>query len=191
MGVSFIVKHNAVFLDRDGVLNQAIIKNGKPYPPRSVDELAVISGVPHALAKLKQAGYLLIGATNQPDVARGITPREWVESIHQLLMSQLPLDDLRVCFHDDSDDCLCRKPRPGLLLEAAKDHHIALETSYMIGDRWKDIEAGSRAGCKTILLKNHYNEKPYETRPNYIANSLIEAVEWIMRDMTNETHENE
>src|SRR5262249_18704504 len=130
----------AAFLDRDGVLNRASIKDGKP--PASPAELEILPDVPDALRALKASGLLLIGATNQPDVARGIQRRDVVEAINAKLCASLPLDDLLVCFHDDRDDCACRKPRPGLLLEAAAKHGIDLTASYMVGDRWRDVGAG-------------------------------------------------
>ena len=174
------MKHRAVFLDRDGVLNAAIVINGKPYPPTSVSELLIPSGVLSALTQLKKAGFLLIGATNQPDVARGTVSRSWVDTINDMLMAELPLDDLRVCFHDDAERCACRKPAPGLLLTAAIDHNINLNNSYMIGDRWKDIEAGQRAACKTIWLNQHYEEKSPDKAPDFTASTLMEAANWIV-----------
>lgn len=169
----------AVFLDRDGVLNSAIVKNNKPYPPASLNELYIPDDVPHGLAALKAAGYVLIGATNQPDVARGTTPRELVESINARVMQVCALDDIRVCYHDDLHNCHCRKPLPGLIIEAANDHAIDLKNSIMIGDRWKDIEAGQKAGCKTIWLNQNYAEKSPEA-PDFIATSFREAIEWIL-----------
>lgn len=173
------MEHKAIFLDRDGVLNDAIIKNGKPYPPASLAELVVAADVAPALAQLKSLGYLLIGATNQPDVARGTTAKSLVESINSTLMSTLPLDDIRVCYHDDKDHCHCRKPEPGLLLQAAVDYRIDLPNSIMIGDRWKDISAGQAAGCKTIWLNRNYNESAPKYAPDYTATSLLQASEWI------------
>ncbi len=180
MGIRNVMQHKAVFLDRDGVLNAAIIKDGKPYPPASIQELVIPLGVLDALTKLKAAGFLLIGATNQPDVARGTVARAWVENINNTLMSQLPLDDLRVCFHDDAEHCACRKPAPGLLLAAAIDHNINLKNSFMIGDRWKDVEAGQRAACKTIWLNHHYAEKSPDPAPDYTTSTLTEAANWII-----------
>jgi D-glycero-D-manno-heptose 1,7-bisphosphate phosphatase len=172
----------AIFLDRDGVLNDAIIKNGKPYPPASLAELTMPSDVSTALHALKAEGFLLIGATNQPDVARGTTPRATVDAINDHLLSLLPLDEIRACYHDDADQCDCRKPLPGLLTEAAKVHHIDLANSYMIGDRWKDIEAGQLAGCKTIWLRQDYKEQAPNNPADFIAETLTDAVEWIKKN---------
>src|SRR5262249_42377374 len=144
----------AVFLDRDGVLNEATVRDGKPYAPASLEQLKIPEDVPLALARLEAAGYRLVVVTNQPDVARGDQRREVVEAINQALGSRLPLDEFRVCYHDDLDGCDCRKPMPGLLLrEPAYD----LSRSVMIGDRWRDIEAGQRAGgLATLLIDRGY-----------------------------------
>lgn len=173
------MRRKAIFLDRDGVLNAAIVRNGKPYPPSSLSELSIPKDVPSALNSLKAAGFVLIGATNQPDVARGSTLRSLVEAINAEIMKTCPLDEIRVCYHDDVDGCMCRKPLPGLLLDAANDYSLDLSQSVMIGDRWKDIEAGQRAGCKTIWLDQKYAEKAPEKAPDFIASNLTEAVEWI------------
>lgn len=170
----------AVFLDRDGVLNQAIIKNGKPYPPAHTEELMIPSDVQAGLQRLKLAGFLLIGATNQPDVARGKTDKKIVEAINTALMQQLPLDEITVCYHDDQDQCQCRKPLPGLLLEAAKKHGIDLKKSFMVGDRWKDIEAGRRAGVKTIWIDCGYAEQPASGQDCTVS-SFAAAAEWMIR----------
>ena len=149
-------KRRAVFLDRDGVLNRAIIRDGRPHTPATLDELQILPGVAEALGALRRAGFLLIGVTNQPDVARGTQERRVVEDINQALVTALPLDEIRVCYHDDPDGCDCRKPLPGLLTKAAVELDVDLPTSIMIGDRWKDIEAGYNAGCKSILINWDY-----------------------------------
>jgi D-glycero-D-manno-heptose 1,7-bisphosphate phosphatase len=176
------MQRKAIFLDRDGVLNSAIIRDGKPYPPASLSELHIPDDVPLALSELKSAGFMLIGATNQPDVARGTTPRTLVEAINTEIMKTCPLDEIRVCYHDDADACKCRKPLPGLLFDAAYDYVIDLKQSIMIGDRWKDIEAGQRAGCKTIWLNQQYSEKAPKNAPDFIAKNLKEAAEWIINN---------
>lgn len=176
-------KRKAVFLDRDGVLNQAIVRDGKPYTPASLAELVVTQDALPALKTLKAAGFMLIGATNQPDVARGTTSKAIVEEINTELMQQLPLDEIRVCFHDDADDCDCRKPKAGLLLQAAKEHDIELKDSVMIGDRWKDIAAGQAAGCKTIWINHSYQEPGPKVPPDYTAHSLQESAAWIIENL--------
>lgn len=170
----------AVFLDRDGVINEAKIVEGKPYPPASVNEVRVTEGANELLRQLKDRGFLLVVVTNQPDVRRGIATKEDVEDIHQLLGSQLPIDDFFTCYHDDDDDCSCRKPRPGLTFEAAEKHSIDLSRSFLIGDRWRDIDAGAAAGCSTVLIDYGYAEQPPRHAPGVIVQSLSEAVKWIL-----------
>jgi D-glycero-D-manno-heptose 1,7-bisphosphate phosphatase len=180
MGSRPLSAARAVFLDRDGVLNTAIVRGGKPYPPASVSELEISAGAPECLRRLKEAGYLLIVVTNQPDLARGTQTREAVAEIHAVLRSALPLDAIYVCDHDDAAGCQCRKPRPGMLLAAAKDFGIDLTSSFMIGDRWRDVEAGARAGCRSIFLDFGYAERGPETAPAITVGSLSDAVEWIL-----------
>ena len=170
----------AVFLDRDGVLNRTIVVQGTPHPPANLAELEVLPGVVQACAQLRGAGFLLIVVTNQPDVARGTQQRAVVEAINDALLSKVAIDDIRVCYHDDQDQCSCRKPQPGLLLQAAKEWQIDLSASFMVGDRWKDIESGRQAGCQTILIDGGYREAMQST-PDHRVRSLAEASEWILR----------
>ena len=171
----------AVFLDRDGVINRAIVRDGKPYPPASLEELEILPGVHEALQKLHDANYLLVVVTNQPDVARGTSKREDVELINAFLSSQLPIDDFKTCYHDGGDKCNCRKPLPGALLEAAQEHNIDLSKSFMVGDRWRDVEAGVSAGCKTFFINYRYAEKKPDA-PDFIVSSLLEAKKIILRE---------
>jgi D-glycero-D-manno-heptose 1,7-bisphosphate phosphatase len=174
------MKRKAIFLDRDGVLNDAIIREGKPFAPLSLKELTIAADAHSALQILKSAGFLLIAATNQPDVARGAATRADVDAINAKLMAALPLDEIRVCFHDNADNCHCRKPLPGMLLDAAKEYDIDLPNSFMIGDRWKDIEAGQRAGCKTILLNYDYQEEGLKHPADFVTLSLTKAAAWVI-----------
>jgi len=180
-------KQRAVFLDRDGVINRAVIRAGKPYPPASVEELDVSPEVRPALQALCRAGFLLIGATNQPDVARGITARETVEAINHKLITMLPIREILVCYHDDRDHCDCRKPKPGLLLLAAARYSIDVTGSFMIGDRWRDIEAGRRAGCTSIWIDGGYAEAWPVAPPERTVHSLAEAVAGILKLQKGET----
>lgn len=176
----------AVFLDRDGVINQPIICAGKPYPPKQIDQLVIITGVKEAIASLKADGWMVIVVTNQPDVARGSVIRADVERINFFLLQELAIDQIRTCYHDDLDQCSCRKPAPGLLLEASIDLDIDLNRSYMVGDRWRDIEAGERAGCCTIYIDYDYSErKPSNVK--YLAKNLTEAVN-IIKNVSNESN---
>ena len=173
----------AVFLDRDGVLNRAILRDGKPYPPASPAEFELLLGVETACERLASAGLLLIVVTNQPDIARGISTSADVETIGEMLRRALPLSAIRVCPHDDADGCSCRKPKPGLLLDAAREFGITLPGSFMVGDRWRDIEAGRSAGCSTVWIRCDYRE-PQPTMPDCTADSLLDAVDWIIHSKT-------
>jgi len=174
----------AVFLDRDGVINRAIVRQRRPYPPSTPAELEVLPGVDRALTALKQAGFLLIVVTNQPDVARGTTQKEVVEAINSSLASKLPIDEFFTCFHDNVDDCECRKPKPGALLAAAEKHGIDLAASFMVGDRWRDIEAGYRAGCQTLFIDYGYDEKQPD-QFDFKVSSLLEAATEILKTLEN------
>jgi D-glycero-D-manno-heptose 1,7-bisphosphate phosphatase len=169
----------AVFLDRDGVLIRAPVVDGLPLSIGSVDELELEDGVTDACAALHDAGFLLVVVTNQPEIARGALSREAVAAIHARLVELLPLDDVRVCPHDDADGCGCRKPKPGMLVEAARELGIALERSFMVGDRWKDVEAGRSAGCTCVFLDRKYSES-MPVRPDVTVRDLGEAIAWIL-----------
>lgn len=171
----------AIFLDRDGVINRAIVRDRKPYPPSNLEELEILPGVESALKKLHEAGYLLIVVTNQPDVSRGTASKEDIERINAYLSAQLPIDAFRTCYHDTRDNCECRKPLPGSLIEAAKEYQIDLSNSFMVGDRWRDIEAGVNAGCKTFFINYHYNEQQPDA-PNFIISSLEDAQKIILEE---------
>ena len=173
-------KRKAVYLDRDGVLNASVQHDGKPYPPDSLDELTLLAGAREACAAFRAAGALLFCVTNQPDVARGRARREVVEAMNAHLAAALSLDDLAVCYHDDVDDCACRKPRPGMLLDLASRHGVSLDASVMVGDRWRDIEAGRRAGCRTVFIDHGYDER----RPDgadFEGPSLTAAAPFILK----------
>ncbi len=170
----------AVFLDRDGVLNEAIVRHGKPYPPRDLSELVLRHGARAALEELKREGFLLIVVTNQPDVARGRANRADVDKINAQLAAILPLDAIEVCEHDDKEQCDCRKPKPGMILRARKKLGVDLARSFMVGDRWRDIEAGRRAGCRTILIGDGYGET-FLCAPTIKLASLPGAASWIIQ----------
>jgi D-glycero-D-manno-heptose 1,7-bisphosphate phosphatase len=169
----------AVFLDRDGVINRALVIEGRPFPPSGVEELELLPRVAEAIERLKRAGFRLIIVTNQPDVATGRQRREVVEAMHERLRREILIDDIKVCYHSDQDACACRKPQPGMLLESAAEWALDLKRSFMIGDRWRDIEAGQAVGCKTILIRYEYDERQAD-KPDAIVNSLFEASELIL-----------
>jgi D-glycero-D-manno-heptose 1,7-bisphosphate phosphatase len=164
----------AVFLDRDGVINEISVADGVPHPPNNVDEFRFLPGVREACEALSRAGYLLIIVTNQPDVARGTQTREQVEEMNRLVEQELPVDLVMTCYHDNSDACDCRKPKPGLLLHAASKWEIDLTRSFMIGDRWSDTQAGKAAGCRTILIERDYSQSD-KCKPDWIAQDLPAA----------------
>jgi len=172
----------AVFLDRDGVINRADVRDGVPHPPGRMEELEILPGVPEALARLRDAGFRLVVVTNQPDVARGTQRREVIDAMHSALAAALPLDEFRVCDHDDRDACACRKPKPGLLEAAAREAGLSLPASYMVGDRWRDVEAGRRAGCRTVFIDRAYAET-VTVDPDVTVASLPEAADWILSQL--------
>jgi D-glycero-D-manno-heptose 1,7-bisphosphate phosphatase len=171
----------AVFFDRDGVLNLAVIREGRPYPPADASSTIMLPGAGDLLSGLKHAGFLLICVTNQPDVARGIRSMSDVEAVHCKVREHLPLDDLFMCPHDDGDDCLCRKPKPGRLLEAGRKWGLDLRRSWMVGDRAGDIAAGKAAGCRTIFLDCGYAEAKPDPPADYSCRNLSEAVSFIKK----------
>jgi D-glycero-D-manno-heptose 1,7-bisphosphate phosphatase len=171
----------AVFLDRDGVINKAFIVNGVPTPARSLDQLQILPKVDEALNMLRKKGFEIVVVTNQPDVSRGALSKEMVESLHQRLELQLGIQHFYTCFHGDFDNCLCRKPRPGLLNLAAADLDIDLKKSFMIGDRWRDVSAGQLAGCRCFFLNYNYTEK-HPKMPYLEVSSLFDAVQIILEE---------
>ena len=171
----------AVFLDRDGVLNRSLVRGGRPYAPTRLEEFEWLPGIYQALDMLKGAGARLIVVTNQPDVGNGLVDQEIIEEMHRRIRVELPVDDIRVCYHRADENCACRKPLPGMIIGAAEDYGIELEQSVMIGDRWRDIEAGAAAGCRTVFIDYRY-EETRPTAPDYIVGSLPEAVPLVVRD---------
>ncbi|MBL4818721.1 MAG: HAD family hydrolase [Deltaproteobacteria bacterium] len=174
-----MLKRRAVFLDRDGVVNHPVIRNGKSYSPQSIEEFELLPGVIQAVNSLRQAGFLIVIVTNQPDVSKGTQTREVIESMHNVLWSTLSLDDIKICFHVDLDGCYCRKPKPGMLFEAARELEIDLSLSFIVGDRWRDVAAGKSAGCYTFFIDYGYAEQRPDD-PDAIVESLEEASQLIL-----------
>jgi len=173
-------KNRAVFLDRDGVVNAAIVKEGRPYPPWAVDDFQLLPGVVDACTSLRGAGFALVVATNQPDVGRGTLAQETVEEMHRIMRDQLPIDRVEVCYEaGGKQSSEFRKPRPGMLLKAARELDIDLAQSYMIGDRWRDIDCGHAAGCTTIFIDRGYDEA-LQQQPDFIAADLPSAARLIL-----------
>lgn len=173
----------AVFLDRDGVLNAPTVIDGVPHPPGSLAELEILPGVPEACQALHEAGFVLVMVTNQPDVARGVATAEAVQELNAAVGAAVGIDDVRVCFHDDADLCACRKPNPGMLTDAASDLGLDLSASFLVGDRWRDIEAGHRAGVTTVLVDYGYGESS-RVPPTKAVQDLQEASGWIIGQTT-------
>jgi D-glycero-D-manno-heptose 1,7-bisphosphate phosphatase len=172
----------AVFLDRDGVINANVERGGRPVAPRLLDEFHILPDAKSALDRLKHAGFLLVVVTNQPDVAKGLTNKADILEMHAQIRRQLPVDEIVVCYHVDCDNCSCRKPKPGMLLDAARKHNIDLSRSYIVGDRWRDIEAGRRAGCYAIFIDYGYRQDGIN-QPDKVVKSLFEAADFILADV--------
>jgi D-glycero-D-manno-heptose 1,7-bisphosphate phosphatase len=174
-----------VFLDRDGVLNRPVVRDGLPFPPAHLGEFQLYPGVGEGCQRLKNAGFLLIVVTNQPDVGRGTQSRESVEAIHAKLRADLPaLDGIEVCFHagaSHGEPCDCRKPKPGMLLRAAVDHGIDVKRSYLIGDRWRDVDCAHAAGCRAVFIDRGYREQLREI-PEFTVTTFGEAVTIILQN---------
>lgn len=161
----------AVFFDRDGVLNEIRFDAGIPKPPAQLADFRVSRGAPEACRELAALGFALVVVTNQPDVARGDQDRLVVEAMNELLCRELPILGVFVCYHDDRDDCACRKPKPGLLFQAAREFELDLSRAFLVGDRWRDVEAGRGAGCRTILLEREYSER-WRCQPDWIVSDI-------------------
>jgi len=169
----------AVFFDRDGVINQTVFRKGAHRAPADLSEFAYVEGVLETLPVLHARGYQLLVCTNQPDVARGWQPLERVLEFHRKIVADLPVARVYACFHDDAQDCACRKPKPGLLLQGRDELEIDLARSFMIGDRWKDIEAGRAAGCRTVYLRHpHDSEDPHA--PDFEITRIAQLLDIIL-----------
>jgi D-glycero-D-manno-heptose 1,7-bisphosphate phosphatase len=175
-----VSKAKAVFLDRDGVLIACLIRNGRPFPPLAMEQVEILPGVAEAVKQLADAGYVLLGASNQPDVGRGTISREFVEAVNHHLLQKLPqIRGIDACY-DFDDASPRRKPNPGMLLEAAQKYDIDLADSFMIGDRAKDVEAGHRAGCRTVFIDHGYQEPRPKPPADFTTRTLLDAAQWIL-----------
>lgn len=168
-----------VFFDRDGVLNDVVERDGEPGSPRAVSELVVTAGAADVIRRLRNADLRVFVVTNQPDVARGLMSAPESAAIMAAVRSALPLDDALVCPHDDADGCDCRKPRPGMIERLAVRWDVDTRASWVVGDRWRDADAGRAAGCKTVLLRRPYNAGD---TADVVVESLEDAAAWILSD---------
>jgi D-glycero-D-manno-heptose 1,7-bisphosphate phosphatase len=169
----------AVFLDRDGVLVVPQFHERKSYAPRRIEDFRLYPEAAASLQRLKRGGFLVAVVTNQPDVGNGLTPRSQVDAMHEIMLRELPVDALRACFHRQSDDCACRKPKPGMILEIARELGVDLARSFMVGDRRSDVEAGRAAGCTTVFIDLGYAE-PAPDAPDFIVGSVAQAADVII-----------
>jgi D-glycero-D-manno-heptose 1,7-bisphosphate phosphatase len=174
--------NRAVFLDRDGVLNAPVVRDGKPYPPQTLAEFLIYPEAAEACALLRKQGFLLVVVTNQPDVGRGTQSMEVVEAMHKQLQQFIPaIQWIEVCTapDDKSPDAYRRKPAPGMVLDAAKALDIDVSRSYLVGDRWRDIECGHAAGCVTFFIERQYQEE-LRSSPHHYVTDLMEAARIIL-----------
>ena len=178
------IRRRAVFLDRDGVINKPVVRAGRPHPPATVNDFELYEDVAAGCSRLEAAGYLLVVVTNQPDSARGTQTRAVVEAIQQKMLDALPqISRVEVCWHAGAkwaDPCDCRKPQPGMVLRAAKALNIDLSQSFLVGDRWRDIDCGYRAGCQTVFIDRNYSEALRQP-PDQTVRSFGQAVEAILQ----------
>lgn len=185
------VGRRAVFLDRDGVINKPVIREGRPHPPAEVEGFDLYGDVLAGCAQLEAAGYLLVVVTNQPDVARGTQTRRAVDAMHRKMLEALPqIARVEVCWHAGAawaDPCDCRKPQPGMVLRAAQTLNIDLSQSFFVGDRWRDIDCGHGAGCRTVFIDRSYSESLKQS-PDWSVQSFGEAVEVILRAKAGPLH---
>jgi D-glycero-D-manno-heptose 1,7-bisphosphate phosphatase len=184
-----VASARAVFLDRDGVVNDLVERDGRPVSPRRLADFVVSKGVADATARLRKGGWRVVVVTNQPDVARGALSTEILDEMHRVLRDAISFDALYACVHDDRDGCSCRKPLPGMLEQAAHDLDLDLAGSWMIGDRWVDIAAASAAGCRSILLERPDSwdvttagAPPAHLEPTRTVASLGEAVDIVLSE---------
>ena len=168
-----------IFLDRDGVINKPIIIDNKPYSPRNKYQFELLPNIEKYLKKIHSLGFLTIIITNQPDISTNHINENLLNEFHDIIKNKMPITDIYVCKYIDTDDCYCRKPKPGLILTAAKKYKINLKKSYFIGDRWKDIDAANKAGCHSIFIDYGYKEK-LKTTPINNVKSVKEAFEIIL-----------
>jgi D-glycero-D-manno-heptose 1,7-bisphosphate phosphatase len=177
------LNNRALFLDRDGVINRSMVRDGKPFAPTHFDDFEILPGVKEALIKSRQAGLKNIIVTNQPDLSTGKIKQEQFDLIQSYCLSELEIDAIKVCPHTQLDDCDCRKPRPGLITQAASEFGVDISSSYMVGDRWRDIEAGQAAGCKSNFFIDYDYQEKRPDPPYVVIRSLAEAVLVILEEI--------
>lgn len=160
------------------MINRAIVRDGKPYPPASMEEFEFVDSVKSVLRELRSRGFILFVFTNQPDIARGRQSLSTLNQFHELIQWYLPVEKIYVCPHDDAENCDCRKPRPGMLTAAAREYALNLKICFAVGDRWRDMDAGHAAGVRTIFLDYGYRES-LRTTPDFQVTNLSEILKII------------
>ena len=168
--------YKGLFLDRDGVVNHSVIRYNKPYAPLNIKQVKIIPAIKNVIKFAKKNGFKVFIITNQPDVSRGLTKKEKVEEINKFINKELcDVDYIFTCYHDNQDQCECRKPKPGAFIALSQKYNIDLTKSIMVGDRAKDIEAAKNANCSSVFIDYGYNEiKP--TDQTYTINAVDELL---------------
>ena len=169
---------SGIFFERDGVLNLAKIVGQHQVSPLSLDEFHINPAALEPLQQLKAAGFIIVATTSQPGLSRGYLPRRELDRMHALLKQQLPLDDILVCPHDESDHCNCRKPQAGLLTEAGFKWHLDLERSYVVSDKWQDAQAAHVVGCTSLMLQSPWIGGGHH---DFVLSNLSELVQKIQQ----------
>jgi len=183
VSLPFTSKRPAIFLDRDGTLNRIVRVDDKPFPPRTLEEFVLLEDAAAGCQALARAGFILVVVTNQPDVGRGTLDLAMVERQHALLQTLIPeITRIEVCYdagRGSETDSPRRKPSPGMVLDAAKELNLDLTRSWMIGDRWRDVDCGQRAGVRTVFIDCGYAET-LKTRPDHTVSSFAAAVQVVL-----------
>lgn len=164
----------AAFIERDGLLNRVRIDHDYPITPLRLEEFRICPEARPLVRSLQNAGFLVIATTNQPEISRGELSRRELDLMHEMLLKRLNLDDIMVCPHEEEDCCPCRKPKPGLLIEAGFKWHVDLERSVVISDKWQDAEAARIAGSTSILIESPWNGSGHH---DFRVDSFESAVE--------------
>jgi D-glycero-D-manno-heptose 1,7-bisphosphate phosphatase len=171
----------AVFFDRDGVITVPISCDGKGYAPRSLNDFKFYQDVRRSLLRTRKQGFLNIVVSNQPDIANGLLSEELLQEMNSQMLSKLAVDDVVNCPHNAKQDCFCRKPKPGMILLASKKHGIDLSTSWIVGDRDIDIEAGMNAGIQTVFINRRWKNES-GIKADFRCDSIEEAVDVILKN---------
>jgi len=175
--LNVITMKPAVFLERDGILNRYTESRLYHGSPLTVEEFRVIEEVKAPLTQLKEAGFLLIVTTNQPGVCEGALPRRELDMMHRILNHKLPLDDILICPHEESDPCPCHKPEIGMFQEASHKHHIPLDQSFVISDKWSDAEAALNMGGTSVMVRS---DRLGDGHHDYVTASFEDAVQKVL-----------